>query len=91
MNDSPAIEVYTQPHCAPCEQVMGFLTERGVEFVKRDVLADPAALGEIADRGFMTTPVTRVGERWIPGLNRRELELAILEISDTPGPRCHDA
>lgn len=73
-NSRPEIVVNTQRHCTSCREVEQFLEQRGVAFVARDVFADPAALEEIATRGFMSTPVTRIGDRWIAGFNRKELE-----------------
>jgi len=70
----PEVEVFTQSHCTNCRRVDQFLRERGMPFTVRDVGADPAALEAIASRGYMSTPVTRVGERWVVGFNRRELE-----------------
>ena len=73
----PAVELFTQPHCAPCRQVERFLREHRMTFVVRDVTADAGALEEIARRGFMATPVTRIGERWIAGFRKRELADAL--------------
>ena len=73
------VEIFTQPHCAPCRAVEAFLREHRVEYRLRDVTADPAALAAIADHGFMSTPVTRVGDRWLGGFNRRRLEEAMRE------------
>ncbi len=77
MNESQAeatIEVFTQSHCASCRQVEKFLRERGVDFAVRDVEAEPDALEEIAARGYMSTPVIRVGDQWIAGFQRAHLE-----------------
>lgn len=71
---TPEIEVFTQAHCAGCREVERFLTERGVRYTLRDVGADPAALEEIVSRGYMSTPVTRVGDQWIAGFRKKELE-----------------
>ncbi len=43
-------------------------------FTARDVVADPEALEEIVARGYMSTPVTRIGDRWIAGFRRNEIE-----------------
>ena len=75
--ETPEIEVFTQPQCANCRQVERFLRQRGVEFTVRDVTDDPAALEQIVSRGYMSTPVTRVGDRWVAGFNRSELERLI--------------
>lgn len=74
MSERPDVEVFSQPHCSGCRQVERFLRERGVDFAVRDVTADPAALEEITSRGYMSTPVTRIGDAWVAGFNRRALE-----------------
>lgn len=71
------VVVYTQPHCRGCSEVERFLEERGVAFTVRDVSTDDLALEEIASRGYMSTPVTRIGERWVHGFRRTELERAL--------------
>lgn len=68
------IVVYTQPHCASCKEVERFLEQRGVTFTVLDVSEDPQALEEIASRGYMSTPVTRIGDDWVAGFNRKQLE-----------------
>ncbi len=70
----PRIAVYTQPHCSNCRRVERFLRERGLRFDVYDVASDPGALEEITSRGFMTTPVTRIGEEWVAGFRQRTLE-----------------
>ena len=68
------IIVYTQPSCAPCDQVTALLTERGLEYETRDVSADPEALKELTELGYMATPVTIVGSEAVVGFNRERLE-----------------
>ncbi len=75
-----AVEVFTQAHCASCREVERYLESRGVVYTVRNVDAEPAALEEILARGYMTTPVTRIGEQWIAGYKRRELERALKAI-----------
>lgn len=74
---NPRVELFTQPGCAPCRAVEAFLEQRGVPYITRDVLGDPAALDAIASEGFMTTPVTRVGDQWVGGFDRARLEGAL--------------
>lgn len=71
---APEVVVYTQPHCAGCRDVERFLELRGIRFTVRDVSAEAAALEEIVGRGYMSTPVIRIGDRWIAGFNRKALE-----------------
>ncbi len=68
------VVVYTQPHCASCKEVAHFLEDRGVPFTVHDVSKDPEALEELTSRGYMTTPVTRIGDRWVAGFKRKQLE-----------------
>jgi len=41
------------------------------------VVADASALAELEAEGYMTTPVTRIGERLIAGFKRGELDEAL--------------
>ncbi len=70
----PDIVVYTQPHCASCKEMARFLEDRGVPFTVRDVSKDPEALEEITSRGYMSTPVTRIGDHWVAGFRRKQLD-----------------
>ena len=79
-SNAGAVEVFTQAHCSSCRKIERYLESRGVEFKVRSVDAEPAALEEISARGYMTTPVTRIGEQWIAGYKRRELERALKAI-----------
>ncbi len=75
-----AVEVFTQAHCSSCREVERYLQDRGVAFTVRNVDAERAALEEISARGYMTTPVIRIGEHWIAGYKRRALERALKAI-----------
>ena len=67
------VEVFTQDHCASCRQVENYLSARGVAFTSRNVADNPEALDTIFRKGFMTTPVIRIGDTWIGGFKRREI------------------
>ena len=67
------IVLYTQPGCAPCNQVKAFLMQRGVDFEVRDVAADARALAELAELGYLATPVTVVDGEAVVGFNRKRL------------------
>lgn len=68
------VVVYTQPHCAGCVEIERLLEEQHIAFRVRDVSVDVEALEEIADRGFVSTPVTRIGDHWVAGFRKKELE-----------------
>lgn len=74
------VVVYTQSCCAACDHVMEYLQQHGVDFEAKDVSADSAAMQELVDRGYMTTPVTFVGDSVVAGFDRKKLE-ALLEAA----------
>ncbi|MFQ5776678.1 MAG: glutaredoxin family protein [Terriglobia bacterium] len=51
-----------------------FLSQQGIEFTERNVAADETALAELEKLGYMTTPVTVVGEEVVVGFDRARLE-----------------
>jgi len=74
MSEQPfQVELFTQSHCTPCRQVEAFLQRHEVPYVRRDVAEDGSALDELVARGYMTTPVLRVGDEWVVGFDRRAL------------------
>ncbi len=54
------IIVYTRPGCAPCMMVKRHLDDNNIPYTAKDVEADPKAEAELADLGFMKTPITVV-------------------------------
>ncbi len=57
---------------------MEFLSQRGIEFVSKDVTKDPDAIQELIGAGATSTPTIRVGDEWMIGFRREKL-LAMLE------------
>ena len=57
-----------------CTRLKEFLSERGVDYVDRDVSGDEQALQELTLLGFMTTPVTQIGDEVVVGFDRKRLE-----------------
>lgn len=68
------VELFTQHHCAACRALEAFLREKEIPYVLRDVGTDAEALRELMEQGYMSTPVLRLGEKWIPGFDRRALQ-----------------
>ncbi|MBC7228417.1 MAG: glutaredoxin family protein [Thermoflexales bacterium] len=67
----------------------GFLSERGVSYVERDVMEDEAALRELEELGVMTTPVVRVGDEVVVGFDRARLSALLgLDLPPTPSAPC---
>ena len=55
---------------------MEFLSQKGVEFVEKNVRADKAALKELLDQGFQSTPVTIIDGQSVVGFD----QIKIMEL-----------
>jgi glutaredoxin 3 len=53
-----------------------FLSQKGVEFVEKNVRADKAALKELIDMGYQSTPVTVVDGEAVVGFD----QIKIMEL-----------
>ena len=51
-----------------------FLSQEQIEFTERNIAADPAALAELEQLGYMTTPVRLVDGEVVVGFDRARLE-----------------
>jgi glutaredoxin 3 len=50
-----------------------FLSQKGVEFVEKNVRADKAALKELLDAGFQSTPVTLIDGQAVVGFDQAKI------------------
>ncbi len=57
-----------------CGKVKEFLSQRGIDFVERNVAADETALAELQKLHYMTTPVTVVGDEVVVGFDPEKLD-----------------
>ena len=57
-----------------CGGVKEFLSQRGVEFIDRDITKDEEALAELGELGIMTSPVTVIDGDVVIGFDRDRLE-----------------
>jgi glutaredoxin len=53
-----------------------FLSQKGVEFVEKNVRANKAALKELLDQGFQSTPVTIIDGQSVVGFD----QIKIMEL-----------
>ncbi|MHB0868575.1 MAG: glutaredoxin family protein [Chloroflexota bacterium] len=51
-----------------------FLSQKGVPYIERDVVTDEKAMEELAEIGYMTTPVITIDGEVVVGFDRRRLE-----------------
>jgi len=50
-----------------------FLSQKGVQFVEKNVRADQAALKELIDLGFQSTPVTIIDGQSVVGFDQAKI------------------
>jgi glutaredoxin len=57
-----------------CGKVKEFLSQKGVQFIEREVTKDRDALNELKKMGIMTTPVTVINGEKVIGYDIERLE-----------------
>jgi glutaredoxin len=60
-----------------CQHTKEFLSNNGVTFEDKNIVADPQALEELRKLRVMTTPVTVVGDTVIVGFDEEKLKKAL--------------
>ncbi len=63
-----------------CRKVKEFLSQQNVDFIDRDITADDAALTELEQLGYMTTPVTLIDGEAVVGFDRSKLEKVLKNV-----------
>ena len=74
------VTVYSTSWCAFCHTEMEWLKKLGVEFVAKDIEAEPAARDELLGKNggnFQGVPVTDINGELILGFDRPKLEDAL--------------
>lgn len=57
-----------------CSRVKEFLSQKGAQYVDRNVSKEPQALEELSELGYMTTPVIKIDGDVVVGFDRKRLE-----------------
>lgn len=52
---------------------MEFLSQKGIEFVEKNVRADKATLKEFLDQGFQSAPVTIIDGQSVVGFDQEKI------------------
>ena len=60
-----------------CGKVKEYLSQKKIDFDDRDITKDPSAILELKKIGFMTSPVTVVGDKVIVGFDEAKLDEAL--------------
>jgi glutaredoxin-like protein NrdH len=67
-----------------CTMVKEYLSREQVSFEDRDITLDSSAISELQKLGFMTTPVTVIGEKVIVGFDGQKLRETLIRRSPEP-------
>ena len=62
-----------------CDRVKEYLSQKQIQYDDRDITKEPSAISELQKLGFMTTPVTVVGDKVIVGFDETKLDEALAE------------
>ena len=63
-----------------CRRVKEFLSQQNIDFIDRDVTVDEAALTELEQLGYITTPVTLIDDEVVVGFGRPKLEKRLKSV-----------
>ena len=64
-----------------CARTKEYLSKRNVQFEEKDVSTDGSALAELEQLGFMTTPVTKIGDTIIVGYDTAKINAALADAT----------
>ncbi len=82
------VTVYTTATCPYCNQVKGYLSQKGVQFVEKRVDLDHAAANEmIRVSGQRGVPVVVIDEQAVVGFNRPAIDQLLSQRVRTSGPK----
>lgn len=62
-----------------CDQAKEYLSQKKIEFQDKDITRDPAALQELKNLGYMTTPVIQINGRTIVGFDQQKIDAALMD------------
>ena len=60
-----------------CDQAKEYLSQKGIQFVEKDIAQDPAALTDLKKLGYMTTPVIVIDGSVIIGFDTDKIDAAL--------------
>ena len=69
--------LYSQPGWLFCTKAKEYLSQKHISFEDRDITVHPTAIAELEKLGFMTTPVTVIGDKLIAGFDFPKLDEAL--------------
>ncbi|HZE80737.1 MAG TPA: glutaredoxin domain-containing protein [Candidatus Polarisedimenticolia bacterium] len=62
-----------------CDRAKEYLSQKGVQFLEKDIMQDPTALDDLKKLGYMTTPVIVIDSAVIVGFDTDKIDAALRE------------
>jgi glutaredoxin len=62
-----------------CDRAKEYLSQKGVQFLEKDIIQDPTALDDLKKLGYMTTPVIVIDSAVIVGFDTDKIDAALRE------------
>lgn len=66
-----------------CDQAKEYLSQKGLQFIERDIAQDPAALTELKKLGYMTTPVIVIHGTIVVGFDSEKIDQALTNLHES--------
>lgn len=60
-----------------CDKAKEYLSQKNIAFQDRDITRDAAALDDLKNLGYMTTPVIRINGSVIVGFDQAKIDAAL--------------
>ena len=60
-----------------CDKAKEYLSQKGVQFLEKDIMQDSTALDDLKNLGYMTTPVIVVDGALIVGFDTDKIDAAL--------------
>lgn len=73
------VVVYSSNTCNYCAVLKKYLTDNNIEFISKNISEDKEAKKELMSMGFMSVPLTVIGEEKLVGFDEKKLA-ELLEI-----------
>ncbi len=76
---SKEVIVFTSSTCSHCHTAKEYFSDKGIQFIERNIQTDTSARKELMQRGIMAVPVIQIGEEVIVGFDKERIEELLAE------------
>lgn len=67
--------VYFSPDCSHCHEAMSYLSEKGIDFDRRNIRDDPEAAEEAKGMGEGRLPIIVIDGHTVTGFDKEKIDL----------------